>query len=57
MGLIFIFSWLVQSITGNSAYNERQLKSFQDPLSWGEYLLSPDFWNRTFQNWQSGVHG
>src|SRR5689334_1201240 len=29
MGLIFIFSWLVQSITGNSAYNERQLKNFQ----------------------------
>jgi hypothetical protein len=22
-------------------------------VSWGEYLLRPDFWNRTLQNWQS----
>jgi hypothetical protein len=53
MGLIFILSWLVQSIAGNSAYNEEQLKNFQQPVLWTEYLLSPDFWNRTLQNWQS----
>jgi hypothetical protein len=53
MGLIFILSWLVQSIAGNSAYNEEQLKNFQDTVGWGEYLVSPDFWNRTLQNWQS----
>jgi hypothetical protein len=22
-------------------------------VGWGEYALSPDFWNRTVQNWQS----
>jgi hypothetical protein len=22
-------------------------------LTWSEYLAAPDFWNRTFQNWQS----
>lgn len=53
MGLIFLLSWLVQSIAGNSAYNEEQLKNFQAPASWSEYLVSPEFWNRTLQNWQS----
>ncbi|MDQ0821697.1 hypothetical protein QFZ79_004072 [Arthrobacter sp. V4I6] len=53
MGLIFILSWLVQSIAGNSAYNEEQLRSFQQPVGWTEYLVSPEFWNRTLQNWQS----
>jgi hypothetical protein len=53
MGLIFVLSWLVQSIAGNSAYNEEQLTNFQDPLTWTEYVVSPEFWNRTLQNWQS----
>jgi hypothetical protein len=29
------------------------LGNLQDPVSWGGYLLEPDFWNRTLQNWQS----
>jgi hypothetical protein len=53
MGLIFLLSWLAQSIAGVSAFNERQLANRQDPVSWAGYLLSPDFWNRTLQNWQS----
>ena len=53
MGLIFVLSWLVQSISGNSAYNEEQLENFQQPVEWGEYVLSAEFWNRTLQNWQS----
>jgi hypothetical protein len=53
MGLIFFLSWLIQSIAGNSAYNEEQLKNFQAPVAWPEYLTSPEFWNRTLQNWQS----
>lgn len=53
MGLIFILSWLVQSIAGHIAFNEEQLRNFQEPLPWAEYLVSPDFWNRTLQNWQS----
>jgi hypothetical protein len=36
-----------------SAYNAEQLSDFGDPASWGEYLVSADFWNRTLQNWQS----
>jgi hypothetical protein len=53
MGLIFILSWLAQSIAGNSAYNEDQIKNFERPLSWTQYVASAEFWNRTLQNWQS----
>jgi hypothetical protein len=53
MGLIFIASWLTQSIAGVAAFNEQQLGRLQDPVSWPAYLLEPDFWNRTLQNWQS----
>jgi hypothetical protein len=53
MGLIFLLSWLVQSIAGNSNYNQEQIQNFQQPVSWPEYIASPEFWNRTLQNWQS----
>jgi hypothetical protein len=53
MGLIFVFSWLAQSIAGRSAFNEQQLSHLQDPVSWAGYVVSSDFWNRTLQNWQS----
>ena len=53
MGLIFLVSWLAQSVAGVAAYNEEQLGDLQDPVSWGQYVREPDFWNRTLQNWQS----
>jgi hypothetical protein len=53
MGVIFVASWLTQSIAGVAAYNEDQLGNLQDPVSWAQYLIEPDFWNRTLQNWQS----
>jgi hypothetical protein len=53
MGLIFLGSWLAQSIAGAASFNERQLSNLQDPVSWPQYLAEPDFWNRTLQNWQS----
>ncbi len=53
MGAIFVVSWLAQSIAGWAAFNETRLQQLQDPLSWGSYLLNPDFWSRTLQNWQS----
>jgi len=53
MGLIFVGSWLAQSIAGVAAYNERQLSQLQDPIGWPKYLAEPEFWNRTLQNWQS----
>jgi hypothetical protein len=53
MGVIFLLSWLAQSIAGVAAFDEKQLGQLQDPVSWSAYLLEPDFWNRTLQNWQS----
>ncbi len=53
MGLIFVLSWLGQSIAGAAAYNEEQLGNRQDPVTWAQYVREPDFWNRTLQNWQS----
>jgi hypothetical protein len=53
MGLLFLLSWLAQSVAGTSAYNEQQLRQLQAPVSWAGYLTTPDFWNRTLQNWQS----
>jgi hypothetical protein len=53
MGAVFLGSWTSQFVAGRSAYNADQLQDLQDPLSWSGYLHAPDFWNRTFQNWQS----
>lgn len=53
MGLLFLLSWLAQSIAGVAAFNEEQLRDLEDPVSWAQYLREPDFWNRTLQNWQS----
>lgn len=53
MGLLFLLSWLAQSVAGLAAYNNEQLAQLEDPVGWGGYVTSPDFWNRTLQNWQS----
>ena len=53
MAAIFLGSWSAQFVAGRSAYNSEQLQDLQDPLTWSQYLGAPDFWNRTFQNWQS----
>ena len=53
MGAVFLASWSAQLVAGRSAYNAEQLEDLQDPLGWIDYLRAPDFWNRTFQNWQS----
>ncbi len=53
MALIFLVSWAVQSIAGWAAFNETQLQSRLDPISWGTYVMNADFWSRTLQNWQS----
>jgi len=53
MGGLFLLSWLAQSVAGLSAFNNEQLVELRDPVSWGAYLGSGDFWNRSLQNWQS----
>ena len=53
MGAIFFASWLAQSLAGVASYNQQQLAQREDPVSWLSYVVTPDFWNRTLQNWQS----
>jgi hypothetical protein len=53
MGAIWVASWLGQSIAGRITYNAEQLDHLEAPLSWGRYVTTSDFWNRTLQNWQS----
>ncbi|WP_282851487.1 DUF6766 family protein [Gulosibacter sediminis] len=53
MGSIFLLSWLAQGVAGTVAFNEEQAMHGEAAVSFGQYILSPDFWNRTLQNWQS----
>ncbi|MQA78808.1 MAG: hypothetical protein GEV10_10090 [Streptosporangiales bacterium] len=53
MGVVFLLSWVGQSVAGRAAYNADQLASYQDPVTWVAYVASTEFWNRTLQNWQS----
>jgi membrane protein implicated in regulation of membrane protease activity len=53
MGTFFVLSWLAQSVAGWSTYDAEQLRDLEHPVSWAGYITSADFWNRTFQNWQS----
>jgi hypothetical protein len=52
-GALFVGSWLGQSVTGLTQYNEAQREHGSAPVSWFGYLRRPDFWEATLQNWQS----
>ena len=53
MALVFLGSWSVQAVAGRVADNEDRMRDQLDPVGLGAYLVSPDFWGRTLQNWQS----
>ena len=53
MGVIFLLSWLAQSLGGMVEMNEENAEHGEPALDWIGYVASPDFWNRTLQNWQS----
>jgi hypothetical protein len=53
MTLIFFACWFGQSLNNWRRFNAEQLAHAEAPVSWGRYLLNPDFWERTLQNWQS----
>ena len=53
MGAIFFASWFAQSATNWTQFNEEQTEHGEPVVSWARYLVEPDFWNRTLQNWQS----
>jgi hypothetical protein len=53
MGSIFLACWTVQSLNDWRAFNEEQRAHHDQTIAWGQYLLNPDFWERTLENWQS----
>ena len=53
MALIWLGSWLAQSLTGVNQYNAERLDHHELAVSWLDYLGKPDFWEKTLQNWQS----
>ena len=53
MGGLFLLTWAASAIAGWAAYNGEQLGQLEDPVSFLGYLGAADFWNRSFQNWQS----
>jgi len=53
MGTVFVLSWFAQSLGGMVVANEDNAEHGAPPMGWLEYIASPDFWNRTLQNWQS----
>ena len=53
MVTIFIATWLAQSLTNWTAYNKEQTEHGEPVVTWVSFLGTPDFWNRTLQNWQS----
>jgi hypothetical protein len=53
MTAIFFLSWFGQSLNGWRAFNNTQDEHQGAQISYGEYLVNADFWDRSLQNWQS----
>ena len=53
MTLIFFATWFGQSLNNWRVFNAEQATHDAARVSWGRYLLDPDFWEKTLQNWQS----
>ena len=53
MTAIFFATWFAQSLNNWRVFNDEQREHSEAAVSWGRYLLDPDFWEKTLQNWQS----
>jgi hypothetical protein len=53
MTVVFFGAWGTQSITGWNDFNSMQRDHDEPTVTWTGYLVRPDFWESTFQNWQS----
>jgi hypothetical protein len=52
-GAIFLATLVGQSLAGQHAFNDEQLLHDAQPVSWRDYVLSPDFGGAVLENWQS----
>jgi Domain of unknown function (DUF6766) len=53
MTAIFFATWAGQSLNNWRVFNDEQQRHSEASMSWGSYLLTSDFWEKTLQNWQS----
>ena len=53
MIVIFFATWFGQSLNNWRVFNREQVSHHGHTLSWPEYLVDADFWEKTLQNWQS----
>jgi hypothetical protein len=53
MATLFLLMWLGQSLNTWREFNAQQREHDDSTVSWASYLLDPDFWEKTLQNWQS----
>jgi hypothetical protein len=51
--VIFLLSWVGQSIAGNLVYNDQAKEHHQPQLNYIQYLGSSHFWEATAENWES----
>lgn len=53
MTALFVLTWCGQAATGWRAFNDEQAQHELPSVSFAGYLVEPEFWSRTLQNWQS----
>ena len=50
----FVLSFLGHLLAGTAAYNEKQaLRTGAEPITFGQFLGTSEFWFQSMQNWQS----
>jgi hypothetical protein len=52
-GAIFLVTLVAQSFAGQRSFNADQLAHESQPVSWVDYVLSPEFGGAVLENWQS----
>jgi hypothetical protein len=50
---LFFLTWFAQSLNNWTEFNNHQTMHGENVVRYVEYLREPEFWERTFQNWQS----
>jgi uncharacterized protein DUF6766 len=50
-GTLFLATIAAQSFAGQRAVNAERMEHGEGPLSWGGYVVSPDFAGAVLENW------
>lgn len=53
MGVLFLLSWLAQTVTERNVFNQQQRLDHLPTSDLDGFIATSYFWERTLQNWQS----